>query len=129
MGRRRVVFGYSRIIRFAPIVMLLIMVGGFGLTFTEGGGAVFLVAAAVALAMALVLRRRVELDADEIAIVELLSSRRIQRHEIAAVSWEHGSKVVLQLRTGGHVSLPSLSGHESDMSSAIHSWLREGHTS
>jgi uncharacterized membrane protein len=129
LGHREVVFGYPPIVRFAPIVILLIMVGGFALTFTKQAGTVFVVAAVIALAMALVLRRRVELGPDAVVLIELLSSRRFQRDEIAAVSWEPGTRVALELKTGGHVSLPSLSGDHADMSNSIHNWLREGQTS
>lgn len=123
MRDRRLVFGYPPIVRFAPIAMLLIMVGGF-LTFTEDGRAVFLAAGGVALATALVLRRRVEMGVNEIAFIDFLAVRRYRRDEIAAVTWEPGARVVLELRTGGRVPLPSLSDREADMSAAIHGWLR-----
>ena len=120
-------FSYPRIVRLAPVLFLIIMAAGLAETLIQGGGyddsTIFIGAASIALALALFFRTRVELGAHEITVVRPWTSRRIQRDEIAAVNWERGSDVVLSLRAGGHVSLPSITGRDAEMSAAIHAWL------
>lgn len=120
-------FSYPRIVRLAPVLFLILMAGGLAVTVIQGGGyddsTIFIGAASVALALALLLRTRVELGANEITVVRPWTSRRIQRDEIAAVNWERGSGVVLSLRSGEDVSLPSIAGRDAEMTAAVHAWL------
>jgi hypothetical protein len=119
-------------VRVAPVAVLVLAAGGVASALGErrrfDGIGVFLAAAVVALLLALFFRTRVELDADGIRVVRPWTSRFLRRDEIAGVSWEHGSAVVLRLRTGAQVSLPSVAGRDTELSGAIHAWLQRTET-
>jgi hypothetical protein len=130
---RRDVFRYTTVFRGIVVAGALICAWGFVSEYAAEPGkrrplilygfAGLVTLSLVALAEAF--RRRIELRADEIRVVELVGHKSYHRSVVASARWAKGCPVSLELRDGTWARLPDTGHASTKVAGAIRAWLNE----